>query len=610
MKMPLIEKLGRSIARRRLWWPILLLAVALPLPSLSGGTVADDNYFRMLARGAPGAPELARSPLDAFNFTGTDSCDKTARKERGLIAWWTPEDMQIAFWRPLTALTHWFDNALLGEHAWLMHLHNIAWYGALVAAVVLLYRRFDMPAWVAALAAMLYAVDDAHALPVAWIAGRNALLSGLFGVLSLIAHDAWRREKRRLAGMIAPVLFAAALLCGEAAAGAGGFLVAYAVFIERGPRWRSAASLLPYACVGAAWRVLYVRLGYGVAASSLYLEPFEQPLAYFRNVVTHVPLMLSGQFAFPDPAVWLVLSAPGRAVLLAWACCVIGVVLWLMWPGLEREPQLRFWLAGTLMAMAPACATWPQNRLMLLPGVGAMALLAHAIVLGLRRRGSEPVEFHSGKDRLRRYAAGGLFVLNTLAASLMLSSTAAAIGFSSAYMTRLDESLPETPELDGTDMVIVSAPMDAFATSIPTQRSSQASRVPRSVLLLRGGMGDADIFRADSHTMIVTTPGGLLERPWSMLFRDVDTHPFAPGEAVRLPIAAITVLSVSPNGNPLETEFRFEKPLEQGMQWRIWDRAAFAEFHLPEVGGSVHIPGGDLIGLTLAVLKTSRTIPE
>jgi len=28
------------------------------------------------------------------------------------------------------------------------------------------------------------------------------------------------------------------------------------------------------------------------------------------------------------------------------------------------------------------------------------------------------------------------------------------------------------------------------------------------------------------------------------------------------------------------------------------------------VGGSVHIPGGDLIGLTLAVLKTSRTIQE
>ena len=587
----------------------MALAVVFALPSLGGGMIADDHHFRMIARGMPGIPEISQSPLDAFNFTGMTPEDRAVRKARGLTAWWTHEDMQIAFWRPVSALTHWFDNTLWGDHAWLMHLHNILWYGILVAAVALLYRRFGMPGWIAALAALLYAVDEAHGIPVAWIASRNALLSGLFGVLCLIAHDAWRRQGWRLAGMGAPLLFGAGLLSAEAAAATAGFLLAYALFMDRGGRFHRAVSLLPYLCVGVIWRAAYTHLGYGVAATHLYIEPAHQPLTFLGNMLIHIPLMLSGRFAFPDPSVWLVLGPMARLALVMWALVVIGAVLWLLPPGWTQKRELRFWLAGTLIAMVPACATWPQNRLTILPGVGAMALLAHAIAAGIQKRGTAP-EPPSRAWRARKRLALALFVANVMFGALVFAMFAGSIGFPAAYMAAVDAHLPDEQTLEQTSLVIVSAPMDAFGVSIPIRQSSRGGPVPHSLLQLRGGFGPATLFRVDSSTVIVTTLDGLIEIPWSMLFRNIETHPFAAGDTVRLPNVEITVLSVSPRGNPLETQFRFDEPLEHAGDWLLWEAEGLYVFALPAVGQSVRIPETGLADLTRAVLERGLGIAE
>jgi predicted TIM-barrel fold metal-dependent hydrolase len=128
--------------------------------------------------------------------------------------------------------------------------------------------------------------------------------------------------------------------------------------------------------------------------------------------------------------------------------------------------------------------------------------------------------------------------------------------------------------------------------------------------LLRGGLASADIFRVDSHTIIVTTPEGLVEQPWSMMFRNVDTHPFRVGETVRLDAVEITVLSVTPRGNPIETRFRFDQPLEKVAEWRIWDGDRFAPFALPQVGDSAQIPPRGLREFARAVLRGSLGLTE
>jgi hypothetical protein len=45
-------------------------------------------------------------------------------------------------------------------------------------------RRHFFTTAAAALALWCFALDDAHAMPIAWLANRNALVSALFGILA------------------------------------------------------------------------------------------------------------------------------------------------------------------------------------------------------------------------------------------------------------------------------------------------------------------------------------------------------------------------------------------------------------------------------------------
>ncbi|MES1204492.1 MAG: hypothetical protein ABUS79_01020 [Pseudomonadota bacterium] len=44
-------------------------------------------------------------------------------------------------------------------------------------------------AWIAGLAAFLYAIDDAHGFAVGWLASRCTLMGTFFAIASLIAHE-------------------------------------------------------------------------------------------------------------------------------------------------------------------------------------------------------------------------------------------------------------------------------------------------------------------------------------------------------------------------------------------------------------------------------------
>lgn len=80
--------------------------------------------------------------------------------ETGLGAWWTSSHLRIVFFRPIASLTHMLDHAPCPSSPALMHLHSIAWYAALVAIVIALYRRTlgrnGAEPWVVGLATLLF----------------------------------------------------------------------------------------------------------------------------------------------------------------------------------------------------------------------------------------------------------------------------------------------------------------------------------------------------------------------------------------------------------------------------------------------------------------------
>ena len=195
-----------------------------------------------------GHVETGYSPLELFSVMRHGPEVLREYTDLGIFPWWTSEELRLAFFRFLSAATHWLDYRLWPDSAPLQHAHSLLWLGALVGATALLYRRIHGASWVAGLAALLYAVDEAHGAPAGWLANRNALVATLFGLLCLLAHDRWRRGGAGSGrhALLAALCLALALAGGEMGLGAFAYLVAYAVFLDRGPVRRRLLSLAPW----------------------------------------------------------------------------------------------------------------------------------------------------------------------------------------------------------------------------------------------------------------------------------------------------------------------------------------------------------------------------
>ena len=128
--------LERRLSSR--WAPVaaIALAVALMLPSLSTGLVADDHWHEVMLRSPAPIPALAGRRFDPFRFAPGDPAATQALQDAGVFPWTADPHARLAFWRPLAAATHVLDHALWPDSAPLRHLHNLAWFAlALLAAL-------------------------------------------------------------------------------------------------------------------------------------------------------------------------------------------------------------------------------------------------------------------------------------------------------------------------------------------------------------------------------------------------------------------------------------------------------------------------------------------
>src|SRR5690606_34338726 len=104
-----------------------------------------------------------------------------------------------------------------------------------------------------------------------------------------------RTEGAAWAKWLSPLVLLVALLSGEGAIAICGYLLAYAIFLDRGS-WRARAmSLLPCAALVVVWRVVYKALGYGVANSGLYFDPIGDPVGFLGALAERAPVLLFAQ---------------------------------------------------------------------------------------------------------------------------------------------------------------------------------------------------------------------------------------------------------------------------------------------------------------------------
>lgn len=586
--------LSTWLGHRRFPIALVIVAVVLVLPSLWTGLVADDYSHRIRLLGSSGFPALSGSPLKLF--TSADDSSQLTRRlmEIGCWPWWTLPELRVSFFRPIAVATHWLDYRLWPNQPVLMHAQSLAWFAGLVAATTFLYRRFMVPAWLAGLAALLYAIDDARGMPVGLLANRNALIATFFGVLALIAHDRWRRDVWRIGAVAAPLLFAASLLSAEIGLGTLAYVFAHAVFLDRGT-WRQRVFVLaPYGIIMLVWRLSYTHLGYGVYGMDVYLDPVTEPWRYAVAVLERAPMLLTGQFLLPPSDTYIPALVMGMTRLYCLASLtvliVVGVV---MIPTLRWDPQARFWALGMTLALLPSCATFPADRMLPFVGLGAFALLARFLRAVFWR---DEFRRARGYGRLRRWPVTALGVVCVIVHGFVAPVGLAfrsrmPLGPSSLFdKLTVNVSMGEAQQT----VVIVTAPIPIFAGYLPMRCAVEGLPVPAHIRVLAPHFpSPATVRRLDMRTLAIRPAGGFLASPADRVARSMD-HPMSLGQRVELPGMTAKVTALTEDGRPAEATFRFAVPLEHSsLRWLTWADGDFAPFTPPDVGGSVEIPAGE-----------------
>jgi hypothetical protein len=565
------------------------LAILFTLPSLKAGWLVDDYHHKLLMSDYEGVIKFLESPLDMFNFLDGDPEQARPRIDYGILPWWTYDKIKGAFWKPLASITHWLDYVLWPKKPLLMHAHSIFLYGILGMGVAFLYRRFATVVWAAGLAAILYVVDDARGTTVGWLANRNAILAALFGVLTVIVYDRWRREGWRAGMILGPVLLGLSLLSAEAGIATCAYLGAYALCIDRDQFDRRFTALMPYAAVVIVWRILWTYFGYGVAHIGCYTDPLSEPLRYISMVIKNGPLLLQGAVAVPPADVSLILSSVIWKIVWWGAFIFLVLSALVLIPLFKQNRTARFWAVGMLLSVLPICAAFSSDRLLSFVSIGAMGLIAEFIAFFFTKA------HRQGRRLFWRLPATVLAVLLVfihlvISPPMLILRVARPMGpkgfIDSLQFMSFDELI------ENQDLVVVNPPSVFLAMTCLPAWASEGKPLPAHMRILASSLfHPVEVRRIDERTITVCPCGGYLVNIFDKLFRG-DQHGFSVGDRIELTGMTVEVMELTEKGLPVEAAFTFNVGLEDAsLRWLQCQNGRYVTFFPPDVGQSVEIPG-------------------
>lgn len=573
---PLLGRALAALARPRAGLVILLVVAALVGGASLGNGLALDDLL-LLGDGAS-------DPSTLFEIGARTPAEVDAWRQGGIYPWWTSDALQVRFLRPLAALSHALDGALWPNSPALMHLHSLLWYLLLVVAAGALYREVSAgeggprrAAEVAGLALLVYAIDDAHAPNVGWLAARNSLIGATFATLALLAHVRARARGWRIGQVLAPLALALALLAAEASIAVLGYFVAHALVVERGASWRArAASLLPVAVVVIAWFALYVGLGYGARGCGLYTDPLADPLGFVGAAIERGGLLVGAALGLPmvvDLVGFIPGASVGAAALFLLLTALVGRLLW---PLLRSSAAARFWALGALLAAAAHGTTVPQERYLLLITLGSAGLVAGAIAALIRGE---------LRSRLARALAWSWIVLHVALPPLLAVPRATGTSVVQASLERSAAAIPAAAAADEAPTILVNAPGDVFALYAPVIRA-RAGLAPAGVEVLYAGTGGVTVERPADDRLLLRA--AWLAAPGDRVFNDL-AEPFRVGDRIAVDGLVIEIAEVDEGGAPraLLLHLDADRPGRPPRRWMIWDRGAPTPWRLPAVGERV-----------------------
>ncbi len=578
MRDRLAAAICTALAHRLLPLVVAILAAIAMLPALTGGWQFDDYFHRVTMLGYGDS-----KPIQVF-VQYIDRAHNLSQIDFGTMPWWGSPGLHQAFLRYASTLTMMLDYRLWPNHPALMHLHSLLWLAAAVFVAALLYREVLGGNWVAGLAALMYALDGAHAVPAAYLANRNALIACCFGFLSVLAFVRWRKYAHARTRWLSVLMLAMSLSAGEMGLATAAYLFSYALTDDRDRIRSRLMRLLPHGAVLAAWALIYKLGNFGSQGSGFYLDPLHDPLGFAGSLCQRAAFLLMGQWS-PLPAEMSMAYAPGTSAFLhisLFSFAIAAIVAALFLPLILRDRVARFWGLGALLSLIPIAAVGPENRLLGFVGLGSMALLAQM---------TQFVFVRSAVASLPRLWRG--FACATTLLLLLLHLIAAPflgiarIDYQANVSSRMDRaiaSVPRDPRIESQDLVLINPPDHiSLVTSIWAIHRLENLPMPRHMRALSSG-GELEVTRVGPRSLRVRFPDGFSPTAFSRFFRSQNDR-FSPGWRLELPGLSITVEALDARGDPAQVLYQFPVPLEDSsLRWMRWHDGVYVPWTPPPVG--------------------------
>lgn len=125
---------------------------------------------------------------------------------------WAFGSTYLAFWHPLTWISHMLDWSLFGDHAGGHHLVSLLLHMGSVLFLFLFLNKTTNHIWSSAFAAAFFALHPLRVESVAWAAERKDVLSMFFGMAGIYAYAYYADHAKRSQYCLCLALFALSLM--------------------------------------------------------------------------------------------------------------------------------------------------------------------------------------------------------------------------------------------------------------------------------------------------------------------------------------------------------------------------------------------------------------
>lgn len=583
-----LTALNRWLDGLTITWVMLAVgcvAILVNLGALGLGLFSDD-YFHAVA--IIGRLTHAPSPNYWWELFGVPSARGPKLEtliETGATPWWTSHGYSTAFFRPLAVASQYFDFVFMHGDQVFMHAHNLAWYVLLTMLVALCHRRFMASPAAAAIATILFTLDEAHSEGLAWIAGRNTLMSACASAGALLLYDRARRRQSTAGVWLAASCTGLGLLSGEGGVAGWGLLLGYALTIDdAAPRQRFTA-LAPHAVVTLIWALTYRALGYGAHGGGVYIDPFSDALKFL------------GRLPWRFTVLWLELTTvsgslyneiPASSVSVVRASTILmSVVLTIVFVRAAKlDRNIRFWLVASVLSLLPYCSASSGGRLLFTAGIGASALLAWTVSYVLAGKRARTRFEHATYTVL----AALCLAVHVAGASFMIPVKFRQLQTIAVQLRALAGTLP-VAAADAPSKTVFVLNTASYLASAATLFSREPGQAPGAFFVLGGNQYSVTVTRISTHLIRIAPDGGYLTELTATLVRD-PREPFVLDDQFRVGPAGLRIAALTPDGRAAAVDLELENLEDPRFIWTYWDGrpTGYLTVTLPPVGSAIRLP--------------------